>query len=347
MIITKYFTLSVFILSFIVFNTAIAQDRVVKPVNFKLVHEVNFGDLNIFYPYSLSLNEEGYLVFYDNGAKTIYKFSLEDSNFSFGSNSLREGRGPGEVLEIWDMNSNSKGQILLADSDKMKYLVYDKNMKFEKEIGTGSKFNQPHRIAVCKDQDWFYSLSFQYGRDGFLHRIDMDGKLLNTFSRIKERNERFAYYFDGSIYCDQNGDLLYASKYKSKITKFSTNGELIFDIPVYNFKPNEKIMIKDGRFFELDKSVRRASAEIYTFDPKFFVVGFSDRRDSKIIAVDYYSSENGDYLYSLRIPEIVNEFTINDKYFATISENENDELFLKVYKYKLAVENPKNQASKN
>lgn len=312
-----------------------AQTRVAKKFTLNPIHTIQLNENEIFYPHSLSLDEEGLLIFYDSGSEQILSASLIEDDFKFNRVQLKEGRGPGETKGIWGLGTDSKGGILLSDSDRMKYLEFTIDGTFIRELSSGSKFNVPTRIAVCNNHDWFYSLSTQYGPDGFLHRIDRKGNLLNSFEKISDKNEYQPFYFDGRISCDNDGNLYYATRYKNIIKKFSPEGKVIHNVEVYGFRPNEEIMVRDGRFFSLHKSVRKSSGDIMELNNEYFVVGYSNRRDKKIFCIDFYKQSEGSYEYSLVLPELAEEFVMNDKYLVTIYEDELDELYLKVYQYSL------------
>ncbi|MEP1152309.1 MAG: hypothetical protein ABJH08_11330 [Balneola sp.] len=308
-----------------------AQERNYKEIGLELVEKIKLSDHEIFRPNLLSSNKKGDVVFFDYVKFQIVHYNNEESVVKFMGEG--KGRGPEEFQMVMDLKINNNGVISIADREKGKIIRWSKSGNFIEEYKTKEKFMRPSRIAACENEKEIYILSSQYSPKGIFHYIDIENEVNNTsFFKIKDVDKRLPYYTDGELDCDEEGNLYFASRYVNSIKKYDKTGNLIFDIPVYGFEPNEKIMEKKGRLFSPAKDVRRASGDIYMFGINL-LVGFSNHKYSDLKLIDVYNPVNGKYRFSIDVPFKFQEFSLSDNNIFFISEESDNEIYLLVYRY--------------
>lgn len=328
------------LLIFLISITSIAaQERKVLELEYTLVQELELINENIFSAVAFSMNQNNVVAILDASGNQIISKDLNDgSTLSFP---LVEGKGPGEVLSIWDIEINNQNIIVLADDEKFKFLEFKTDGTFLREYSPQNRFFQPFRISLCNESENLYGISGQIGKDGFLNKIDKEGKSLAVFEKVKDRSVGAVFHTDGNIFCDKEDNLYYTSLYTNIIRKYSPDGKIKFEREVFGFKPNDQITVIDGRFTSLNSKVRKASGELYVVG-NFLVVGYSNRRDKALVALDYYDKDSGVYSHTIPFSKLIHNYVINEEYLVTVNYDKESNYFMGIYKSKELVMAEKN-----
>lgn len=323
----KIILIFIFINIFYVFNPS--ERRYIDKA-IQLESEFILADYELFMSQSLSTDDSGNIVFFDRGLAQIVYLDPHTKTFDFFGGG--KGRGPREFQSIWDLEIDTNGDIYLTDMQKQKFLHWNIDGNYKGEYQAKGRFVQPARLTLCKEKRLLYVLSAQYGPSGYIHQYNLKGEHLNTFQKVKDRLQRLPFYTDGALTCDQEGNLYYAGMYTNFIKKYDINGKLIYDKEIFDFEKNENITVENGRFFDLNEDVRRASGEIYYMDGKL-AVAFSGRKDNSLISIDIYTAETATYEYSIEMPSHFESFVITKDRIITFEEDENGEDILRIYSY--------------
>ncbi len=308
-----------------------SQERIYNDVELTFVKEVKLSDYGIYESSILSANERGDIVVFDYSEFKIAYASIDELDFKLFERGGR-GRGPDEFQMIKDLKLVNEGNIYLTDRDKGTLTQWNTSGEFIKEFKPNKNLPSPARLARCPSGT-LYILSDQYGKKGIFHRVSKEGKLLNSFFKIKSFEKRFPYYTDGRLACDESDFLYHVPLFINEIKKFNKEGEIVFKIPVYGFEENKEIMVKDGRFYEPAPNVRRATSNVFVRNGKM-IVAFSGRKDLNSQLLDVYSSEDGKYEYSIEMPYIFDEIALTSKNVILFREDKDGESYITVYSYK-------------
>ena len=320
------------VITIFLFSTSLrSQERIYKDIGLTLVSEIKLSDYGIYEEGLISANDKGEIAFFDYGEFKIAYSTIDNLDFKFFDRGGR-GRGPAEFEMVKDLTLDDEGNIYLTDRNKGTLVQWNTSGEFIKEFKPNKNLPSPARLTKCPNGT-LYVLSDQYGKKGIFHRMSNEGKLQNSFFKIKSFEKRFPYYTDGKLSCDENEYLYHAPLYINEIKKFNTKGDIMFKIPVYGFEENEKIMVKDGRFYEPAPGVRRATGDIYVRNGKM-IVAYSGRKDMNSQLLDVYSSEDGKYEYSIEVPYIFNEVVVTNKNIILYRMDKSGEYYVTVYSYK-------------
>ncbi len=319
------------VLLFVIISSNLkSQDRVYKDVDLTFIKDLKLSDHGVYNPDLLSANERGDIVVFDYAEYKLAHATVDNMEFNLFSKGGR-GRGPAEFQMVMDLELDEEGNIYITDSRKGKLVQWNTLGEFIKEYKANKHLPAPSRLTRCSNGN-LYVLSQQYSKKGIFHRVSKEGKLLNSFFKIDTFEKRLAYFTDGRLSCDENEYLYHSPLYINEIKKFNSDGELIFKIPIYGFEKNEKILVKDGRFYDPAPDIRRATGDIFVRDG-IMIVAYSDRKDMDSQLLDVYSSEKGVYQYSIEIPSIFNEIAVTSKNIVLLREDKSGEFYISLYSH--------------
>ncbi len=323
------------IIFFLIYFNLISSDvfsqdnRIIENYKLEIIQDVLLSDHEIFKPYLLDISENRWIVFFDFARYELVVYNLADNVFQFYGN---RGKGPKEFGQIFDLKAGGNDEIFLIDTGNNKMIRWNVEGRFLGEFATGSSSIRPARFTVCKDSNLIYILSSQYSSNGIIHQFEKNGNLRQSFYEPEVKDIRLVYYTDGSLECDQEGNLYYSTLYVNKIRKYSNNGKLVYDMPVYDSSPNEEIVKVDGRLANLNPSATRYSGDIYYMNGKLYV-GYSGRARNHFRLIDVYLDSKQEYLHSIQLPFEFQEFVIDEERIIIFREDENGEMYLTIFEY--------------
>lgn len=321
--------LLIFIILLFVNTNGYSQERDFRELEYQVISDFILSEYEIFRPNLLDVNNNGDVVFFDFASFKIVVKNILGEEFQFLGDG--RGRGPREFEMVFDLRVLDNGEIYLVDTDKRKIIKWNTNGNYIKEMESGGKNVNPARFAPCENTENIYILSSQYSRRGIMHLVDAGGKLELSFEK-KDFERSLPFYTDGELDCDNEGNLYYATRYENSIKKFNQKGKVVFEIPVVDFLENEKIVERDGNFFDLVNGVRRSSGDVIYKDGKIFVA-FSGNKDELLRIVDVYSAHDGTYEFSYKLPFTFQEITMNNDYIIILREDDEREMHLTTLKY--------------
>src|SRR5690554_5780315 len=302
-------------------NTSAQNKKVIGDYKLEAIEEIMLSDYDMFNPGLPAITSDNKLVLFDFN---LYKLFIYNSDLTNVQRFGNRGRGPSELGQIFDIDVNSQGEILLLDTSNNKIIKVDSNGAFKEEIPIGSGSIRPSRFTVCKKNNLMYVLSSQNSRDGFLHQYDKQGSLKRSFNKIKVNALKFVYHTDGRLECDDAGNLYYATLAVNEIKKYNTNGDLVYNMPVFDSVPNEKITERDGKFVSLNPNATRFSGNIYYIDEKLYVA-YSGEAKNSFRLIDVYNEDRQEYSHSIQLPYKFRGFAITKDKIVILREDENDE----------------------
>tara|TARA_R110002124_G_scaffold194258_3_gene361380 strand:- start:24483 stop:25562 length:1080 start_codon:yes stop_codon:yes gene_type:complete len=317
---------------------------------FNLIKSVNLDSVGIFTPYFLSVNDLGNLAILDWEQRSVYFFPSDDleNPVKVGG---KKGRGPGEYETPFDIHLSNSNKIWIPDSEQRKIDIWDSKVrKVESSFKISNKWVKPDKVELCESDDgsWekIYILSSQYGpgvknKEGILHQYDIvNNSLVNidTFQKLSKDDERYPYVVTGQIQCSVDGELYYSGDFSGTIRKYSSNNQLLFHRNAAGFKVEEPLFIKVKEdFTRYNPAAPRVNGESFLIGDKFYV-GHSRTKDRYVYAVDVYDSENGEYLYTFKLPVPAKELAISESKIYLFEYAGKSGFNLKVYDYNLKLE---------
>lgn len=298
-----------------------SEPQTTKTIIFKdslvLEKKINLEEREIFTLRLIDIDTKGNIVGFGFSHYNIFYFNIANN---YEQITIGDGRGggPKEFRGVFDLKFSKSGDIWVSDKDQYRLSRWSSSGKLIKNIVL-SKNIQPTRIAVCPNSS-IYILSRSYNKNGILHRVTDEGKLILTFQQLDTELARSPFYFDGQMAC-YNENLFFAGQYNEFFRKYDKNGTLEFSKSIVGFEPNNKIIeeSKNGKVLRrtLSDEAKQASGDIYYNNGKVWI-GYSGKKDGWLYRIDVYDPENGSYIYSYPLKIPAKEFAINGNKVAVL-----------------------------
>lgn len=308
------------------------EKRISGDYNLEVTQDILLSKYEIFRPASsIDIVEGGSrIVLFDMGKYNMVVYNMQDSTFQFYG---KRGKGPKEFGGIFDMKVDRNGEIYLTDRENNKIIKWHVEGEYIGEMSVSSRFIRPARFTLCNDSNLMYILSSQYGRDGILHQYDKVGELKHSFHKIQDQEERLVYYTDGTLACDEQENLYYATRYVNEIKKYNKHGELVYTLPVYDSEPNDEVIRTNGRYTSLNPSALRYTSNIYHMNGRLYASYSGLPRNYRYRYIDVYLENKQKYLHSIQLPYEFSSFVITEDNIVIIREDENEEMHLTIFNY--------------
>ncbi len=241
------------------------------------------------------LDRDSNIYIFDYGDMKIKKFS-KDGKFIMEIGKGR-GKGPGEFVNPTDFIVDKYNNILVCDPVNGLLTKFDSTGKV---IKTLRPKNNPYRLALKGNN---LVIQFSYGEDLF-GLYDLDGNFKFSFGKdIVPEQSKFPILMAGEI--DIEGNYLYCGfTYTGYICCFDLrNGstryvvKTIDDLPIPQV---ELFSVGKAQVIRIKPGTPILVKELNVNQDKLFIETgvFKDQT-----VIDVYSADNGNYLYSFKIPE--------------------------------------------
>ena len=174
---------------------------------------------------TFDVDDEGniFLIQWDSRENYIYKF---DSKGNFKTSFCRRGQGPGEIEWGSLVLINPEGEVMAKDISKQKFLVYDREGNFLREIHLGSFF---HMLVPLMNGQYFIF----WGEDTPEFRKQFVGLCNSKFEDVRKL-DTFQYPNVMFVKSPVNRDRLEYTVSKDRI--YIGNTERGFEIHVYDLE---------------------------------------------------------------------------------------------------------------
>ena len=205
---------------------------------------LEIGDGQMYYPYSLRIDNHGNVVVADRDNHRIQVFD-KNGNFLFKFGSM--GVLDGQFNAPYDVAINSKDEIIVADAFNRRIQVFDDEGKFLYKFGEAGKqnsqFNVPFSVAVDKND-------LLYVSDIYNHRIqvfDSEGNFITKFGSLGSGDGNF--YNPRQVNTDNDNNVYVVDRKNHRIEVF----KVTVDSPI-SIKLNENFFNK-GEVVDIDTTI--------------------------------------------------------------------------------------------
>jgi hypothetical protein len=257
-------------------------------------------------PRYLVPDDEGNLFVFDSGMAKIIKL---DRNFGFVTMFLKQGRGPGEIVNILkgapNLDFSPNGLLHISSPSNRKVIAFTKNGKFVREIANRDSF-PPHIYRPAVDAEGrVYTLSTRGGAvDVYTPKGEFIKTLLdkNAYNRlvIYEASPYMASRLAEAGYDNTMYDTLPGNRFIIYVTNTSTiyifkdlKLERQFDLLPKELLTNYKTVVSKQMKKYGPKEMEN------TFIP-FFKLFFVDKDDDNFFYVDVPLRPHGLYKFNLK-----------------------------------------------
>lgn len=221
-------------------------------------------DLDIF-----KINNQVQIHVADVFISSVLIAELKGKKLKFNNRLGREGLGPGEFIEITNLEILSNKILLAYDRNLGRITLFDiENRKVEKTIKLNTKknFYFPMEISYSGDNELFYSRSEKFFSDKYnsnekrnmiLQSFNKDGELVTDSILIKPSDDSYVFQKNGNISVNpspvwgnkslveiKSDKIFYIWTGKPTIEIYNLDGKLLktlkFDLPSLDFSNSDK-----------------------------------------------------------------------------------------------------------
>jgi len=271
---------------------------------------------NLFTPRIVESDRYGNVYILDYGDLKVKKFSASGKfSLEFGRG---KGQGPGEFINPTDIKVDDEFNLWVSDVGNVKVVVFDKGGELYKEFKLSAI---PFRIAPIRGGGFVVQELMEF------KRYDADGRGLFGF-----KDEFILKKFDNplfwSSYLRIDSLFLYCFLYDIGylVCMDLKDGSVRYRVKIVDAPPPPEIVLMELKGAKVSKVVRKGDS---------FAVGFNvlgDRiflhfaeiddkgKKSDFTIVDVYSSFDGRYLYSFKIPEKFNRGYFDGRYYYGVKD---------------------------
>jgi len=250
---------------------------------------------NLFIPGVVECDKFGDIYVLDYGDVSVKKFSASGKFIiKFG---IGRGQGPGELLNPTDIKIDDRLNLWICDAGNVKVSVFDNRGKLYKEFKLSAV---PLRVSPLQDGGFIVQEMMEFkrydanGRGVFGFKDDFIFKRFDNplyWSSFLISDSAFLYcvlYDLGYLICINLGD-----------------GSVKYRVKVMDAPPPPEIVVREFRGAKVAKLVRKSNSLTVGFnvlDDMIFLHTVEVDKKDDFTVIDVYSSVDGRYLYSFKIP---------------------------------------------
>jgi len=209
------------------------------------------------------------------------------------------GQGPGQVQRPFVLLSDST--IVFADENQRKIAQYDVSGRFVDEFRIPGVY--PSDVTVLKDRLLVFTTS---PRPYLFNWVNGKGDVVDGFQVADATNTNTLKY-TGSITSDAE-HVYFVGYGEPLIKKYTADGEQVFSVTTVDNLPSEVNYMSFGsgeqHISRFTEHALHSSIGVEVFGPYLIVLPYNDIDGNVHRAIDVYSSEDGRYLKSYRMPHL-------------------------------------------
>lgn len=245
---------------------------------------------------------------------------------------LGKGRGPGEFLDLYAMLLDQKGKVWINDRDNGRVTVLDGKDKGKWEI------INPKAVSVATipiDSGRYVLDQLIYGT---LQVYSSNHELIDEFEPFIKDSQPWVIVLQGKYATAKDFSIVKSFIYTNNFIRYSKDGEILyFREPIEPPKmaaitrspePNDAGIQENNYDFLsaeqftsginiVNESIHLLISRNKEYEEEYFDTNVLNIKRE---FVDVYDLKTGDYSYSYKLPEAVSDFSISEKFLATISE---------------------------
>jgi len=290
-----------------------------KEIDFELMF---FIEDELYNPQTIFTSSDGDYIVVDYGDNYIKKFSSDGMyHFRYGRGT---GRGPGEVVNLIDVNEDGSGRIWATDSSISRITIFERDGEFEffpfKELIS--------RAMPLGDENYFIKPRFSSTPAiTFLGRDDVE-----PFPSLVDDPRLWSNVLGFFLAYDGHDSVVTVHLYTNDFVKYNINGSVDYfrrpiESPAYPpIIPPRRYSDDQTIFFnETDlnsRSQRTMDVQILNGEIHLLIDEFdTDLNEMKRTFIDVYNLENGNYLYSYKLPAPLIDFSLQENRLAGLTQD--------------------------
>lgn len=312
-------------------STDLQNAFVISPVNQTISHRIfrnidfellSFSDQELYNPQTIFTSfDDGYIIV-DYGDNYIKTFSADGIyQFRYGRGT---GRGPGEVVNLIDVNEDDLGRIWATDSSNSRITIFERDGEFE---------IFPFKESISRAMplgDGKYFIKPRFSSTPAIANIGSND--VESFPSLVDDPRLWSNVLGFFLAYDGNDSVITVHLYTNDFVKYNLNGNVDYfrrpvNPPAYPaIIPPRRYSDDQTIFFnEIDlnsRSQRTMDVQIFNGEIHLLIDEFDiELNEMKRTFIDVYSLENGNYLHSYKLPAPLIDFSIRENRLAGLTQD--------------------------
>lgn len=283
----------------------------------------NKSDTSLYFPTAIKTDEKGYIYILDSPSFSVKKFSPTGEYIKkYG----KKGKGPGEVISAASFDVDKNGRVAILDPNLSKAEVFDEDIIYSVKLlyqPITTSFFTPNKIAVVQ--------IISPIDDSIIMEYDYKNKVVNNLENIfltKQNNKidlSLLPVLQANILKTPSDNLLFLPKFMNFFIVYSDEKRILGAFRYINPTKEYVSNISSRSSFDLRlPNENRSYIGASVIDDYLISVAYKSKQEYGYFVADYYSINNGNYLYSVKLDFIEKIgtihftfekiFFVNDKY---------------------------------
>lgn len=304
-------------------DNAFLQKPVPQKIQNRIWKEMKFNKIGISEEFISSLHmridQNNFIYIADNNSKVIKQYNTNGKLVNVFGNG--EGKGPGEFLIIFDILIDRSGRLWALDDRNNRVIIFNTENEEDWEIlNFAEAFN---RITPVNNDTYWLENKYNNQMKEYLFA----DKFVKDIETTTENPELWSYVLESYSALIPDGGILQSQYHTNMFLKYSEEGKIIYFREPIEFQGLPKInpyyANEVGRMNTVDFSTWQQitrNPQIVDNTIQLFVHKKINNSDEWYPGfIDVYDIENGNYLYSYKLPDDLESLAISENYIAGIS----------------------------
>lgn len=251
----------------------------------------------LYQPALLKADKRGNLYLVDYGDFKVKMYSPDGAMLrTFGTG---RGKGPGELLNPTDFSVTETGELWVLDDRNARITVYRADGSIHTHVPV---LGLPSRIALLGNGTRFVLCPSPSRRENLFELFSKNGQSVRTFGKFIADQAKYSIALDGWVIESKPSEVVYAFMRAGYIVSFDSTGRLRYYRETIDQVPFPQVR-ESGRSVSLLPDAPLSALSINIEGEELYLLSHIASFAAKVGVIDVYSSHDGSYLYSFKLPE--------------------------------------------
>jgi len=299
----------------------------------EVVRTINLLDLDpeLFEPYFCQIGPQGDIYLMDYGSMFLYRINpITDHCTRFGQG---QGKGPGEFINPNDFKVKDT-LIFIPDYRNGKITMYTTSGNFVRDIKIGEK--SPERVIIQENNQIIFNKHNEVDDGNFFSVYDYQGHPVCNFGCVLVKREfetmsQKTMYYESEMAAVSDTSFVYANS-RTGYLGLCKHKQLVLRTTTVDGVQNPGFDIKKFMIVytltRVDAKALYTAAEMASNGDYVLIEAYDPSQKKSFF--DLYNAENLQYIISLKLPQSMDHFDVNDDHIIGLCD---DYAKLVIYKW--------------
>lgn len=266
----------------------------------------------VYNAYNLQVGRSEDVYVFDWSIGAVRQINQEGVIQEFGG---ERGAGPGEMQNPTSFSLDENDHIWFADPPNGRITYFDNDARHQGHIRTNPL---PYRLTLLNDD---LIAVFPSGSDEYLIYIfDKEGNKVEEFGKLLPDQQANFLALSGELTTDQSNNIIYTPNRAGFLASFQKDGEVNFYVETLDDVPYPEVFHTEEGGRGIDPNAPFTTESLNATDDYIYIHSLQASSDEEVGVIDAYSTDDGSYQYSLRLPEHIGRAYVTEGFVYTVSD---------------------------